>query len=67
MGYVCLLLLLSLSSLGLASNFVINIITCDDQVWRSFGDSVDETFNKSWSALVAGAPLIMTFNDLFHD
>lgn len=56
---------LLLSSLDESTNFVVYIIACDDQVWRSFGDSVDETFNKSWSALVAGAPLIAMYDDIF--
>ena len=51
-----------LSSLGSASNFVVDVITCDDQAWRSVGDSVDETFHKSWSTLLA-APLIKLFDD----
>ena len=59
----CWYCLLLLPSLDASSNFIVDIIECNEQVWGSFSDSINETFDKSWSALLATPLLIKMYND----
>jgi hypothetical protein len=54
------------SRLGESSNSIVDIVACDEEVWSSFCDLIDETFHKSWSTL-GPVPLIVMLDNFLRN